>query len=34
MSAALAVGLVGAGPWAAMVHAPMLAAGMPLRSQE
>jgi predicted dehydrogenase len=27
MSAALAVGLVGAGPWAAMVHAPMLAAG-------
>lgn len=27
MSDPLAVGLVGAGPWAAMVHAPMLAAG-------
>lgn len=27
MTAPLQVGLVGAGPWAAMVHAPMLAAG-------
>ncbi|MDQ1396460.1 MAG: hypothetical protein QOG64_1719, partial [Acidimicrobiaceae bacterium] len=27
MTGALAVGLVGAGPWATMVHAPVLSAG-------